>query len=67
MARKKAEGITLGRPKGRKSSPEKYKLHGKVNLINELLKANVSKRKIAKICKVDRNTLDRFIKQFLTE
>lgn len=67
LARKKAEGITLGRPKGRKSSPEKYKLHGKENLINELLKVNVSKRKIAKICKVDRNTLDRFIKQFLTE
>ena len=57
----------MGRPKGRKSSPEKYKLHGKENLINELLKVNVSKRKIAKICKVDRNTLDRFIKQFLTE
>mgnify|MGYP000206939817 FL=1 len=67
LARKKAEGITLGRPKGRKSSPDKYKLFGKQNLISELLKANISKRKIAKICKVDRNTLDRFIKQFLTE
>ena len=67
LARKKAEGITLGRPKGRKSSPNKYKLFGKENLISELLKANVSKRKIAKICKVDRNTLDRYIKQFLTE
>ena len=66
LARKKAEGIILGRPKGRKSSPDKYKLYGKENLIRELLKANVSKRKIAKICKVDRNTLDRFIKQFLT-
>lgn len=67
LARKKAEGITLGRPKGRKSSPNKYKLFGKENLISELLKAHVSKRKIAKICKVDRNTLDRYIKQFLTE
>ena len=65
--RKKAEGVTLGRPKGRKSSVEKYKLHGKENLIHELLKAKVSKRKISKLCKVDRNTLDRFIKQFLTE
>ena len=64
---KKAEGVTLGRPKGRKSSVEKYKLHGKENLIHELLKAKVSKRKISKLCKVDRNTLDRFIKQFLTE
>ena len=26
LARKKAEGIVLGRPKGRKSAPEKYKL-----------------------------------------
>ena len=67
LARKKAEGIILGRPKGRKSSPDKYKLFGKGNLINELLKAKVSKRKIAKICKVDRNTLDRYIKSFLAE
>ena len=55
LARKKAEGVTLGRPKGRKSSVEKYKLHGKENLIHELLKAKVSKRKISKLCKVDRN------------
>ena len=65
LARKKAEGVVLGRPKGRKSAPEKYKLFGKENLICELLKANVSKRKIAKICKVDRNTLARFIQHFL--
>lgn len=67
LARKKAEGIVLGRPKGWKSAPEKYKLHGKATLIQELLKANVSKRKIAKLCKVDRNTLDRYIKRFLSE
>ena len=65
LARKKAEGVVLGRPKGRKSSPDKYKLYGKRVLISELLKANVSKRKIAKLCKVDRNTLDRFIKLFM--
>ena len=51
----------MGRPKGKKSLPEKYKLFGKENLIKELLKAEVSKRKIAKICKVDRNTLSRYI------
>lgn len=64
LARKKAEGVILGRPKGRKSSPEKYKLYGKITLIQELIKANVSQRKIAKICKVDRNTLARFLKTF---
>lgn len=63
LARKKAEGVVLGRPKGRRSSPDKYKLSGKEILISELLKENVSKRKIAKICKVDRNTLARFIKR----
>ena len=61
LARKKAEGVVLGRPKGRKSSPDKYKLSGKEILIQELLKNGTSLRKIAKICKVDRNTLYRFI------
>ena len=61
LARKKVEGVVLGRPKGRKSSPDKYKLSGKEVLISELLKNGTSKRKIAKICKCDRNTLDRFI------
>ena len=61
LARKKAEGVILGRPKGRKSSPDKYKLSGKELLISELLKNGTSRRKIAKICKVDRNTLARFI------
>ena len=61
LARKKAEGVVLGRPRGKKSSPDKYKLSGKEVLIKELLKNGTSKRKIAKICKCDRNTLDRFI------
>lgn len=34
----------------------------KETLIKELLAVKTSKRKIAKICKVDRNTLDRFIR-----
>lgn len=63
LARKKAEGVVLGRPKGRKSSPDKYKLSGKEILIEELQKQSVSQRKIAKICKVDRNTLSRFLKR----
>ena len=67
LARKKTEGVVLGRPKGKKSAPEKYKLHGKKILIQELLKAEVSQRKISKICKVDRNTLARFIKTFMVE
>lgn len=67
LARKKQEGVILGRPKGRKNSPNKYKLSGKEQLIKELLEINVSKRQIAKICKVDRNTLANFIKGHLGE
>ena len=65
LARKRAEGVVLGRPKGRKSSPDKYKLSGKEILISELLKNGASRRKIAKICKVDRNTLARFIETII--
>lgn len=65
LARKRAEGVRLGRPGGRKNSPGKYKLSGKETLIKELLKEGVSKRKIASVCKVDRNTLSRFIASFL--
>ena len=67
LVRKKAEGIVLGRPKGRKSDPDKYKLSGKKTLITELMDAGVSQRKIAKICKVDRNTLARFLKNVVFE
>lgn len=67
LARKKTEGVALGRPKGRKSAPDKYKLSGKEALIKELLTVNLSKRKIAQICEVDRNTLARFIKEYLAE
>lgn len=65
LARKKAEGVILGRPKGARTSQEKYKLYQKRTLISELLQANVSQRKIAKICKVDRNTLGRYIHTFI--
>ena len=67
LARKKAEGVTLGRPVGRKTDESKYKLYPKKNLIYELLNAGISRRKMAKICKVDRNTLCRFINTFLLE
>lgn len=61
LARKKAEGVTLGRPKGRKSS--KVKLSGKENYIDELLMQGVSISEIARIYKVNRNTVSKFIKE----
>lgn len=64
LARKRAEGVILGRPVGRKTTPSSRKLYPKENLIRELLDNGTSKRQIAKICHVDRNTLDRYIKDF---
>lgn len=65
LARLKNEGVILGRPKGRKSSPDKYKLSGKENLIRQLLELGNSQRTIAKMCKVDRNTLAKFLKEVM--
>ena len=55
LARKKAEGITLGRPKGRKN--RKHKLTGKNEIITEMLQKGVNKSTIAKKLGVSRNTL----------
>ena len=60
LARKKADGVILGRPKGRKNS--NYKLSGKEALISGLLAEGISQNKISEIVKVDRNTLARFLK-----
>ena len=65
LARKKAEGITLGRPKGKKSS--RVKLSGKERTIRDLLDAGVSKSEIARIFKVNRMTVSNFIKERMQE
>ena len=61
LARKKAEGVVLGRPKGRKSS--KVKLSGKEDIIRELRAQKVSIKEISRIYKVNRNTVSKFIKE----
>lgn len=60
LARKKAEGIKLGRPKGRKST--NYKLTGKNRYIKDLRDKGLSKTQIAKILNVHRNTLSNYMK-----
>ena len=61
LARKKSEGVVLGRPIGKKSA--KVKLSGKEDVIRELLIQGVPKTKIAEIFKVNRMTLAKFIKE----
>ena len=60
LARKRAEGVVLGRPIGRKST--KVKLSGKEEAIRILLEQRVSKSEIARLFKVDRMTVDSFIR-----
>lgn len=60
LARKRAEGVVLGRPKG-SSKPEHFKLYGKDDVIRELLILGNSKTSIANSLKVNRNTLLNYI------
>jgi len=60
LARKRAEGVVLGRPKGRKSS--KTKLTGQEKKIKELLDKKVSYSAIGRILGVHRLTVSSFVK-----
>ena len=59
LARKRAEGVILGRPKGRKSS--KTKLTGQEKRIKELLDKKVSYSAIGRILGVHRLTVSSFV------
>jgi len=61
LARKRAEGIILGRPKGSKSS--KTKLTGQERKIQELLEKHVSFSAIGRILGVHRLTVSTFVKE----
>ena len=60
LARKRAEGVVLGRPKGKKSS--KRKLTGQEQKIKELLDKKVSYSAIGRILGVHRLTVSAFVK-----
>jgi DNA invertase Pin-like site-specific DNA recombinase len=61
LARKRAEGIKLGRPKGSKSKFKK--LSGKEHEIKRLVDKRVSKSAMARILSVHRFTLNRFLEE----
>lgn len=60
LARKKAEGVILGRPKGSKS--KSLKLSGREDEINELLKKKISVSAIGRLLGVHRLTVSSFLK-----
>ena len=65
LARKRSEGVILGRPKGKKSS--RVKLSGKEDTIRTLLEQGVPKTKIATIFKVNRMTVTKFINEHIVQ
>lgn len=66
LARRRHEGQTLGRPQGRLSKQEKYKLYSSHSLIVELLKQGLPKTIIAQKLKVSRNTLSKYVDTFIS-
>jgi DNA invertase Pin-like site-specific DNA recombinase len=61
LARKKAEGVVLGRPVGRKSS--RTKLTGQESKIKDLLNKRVSYSAIGRILGVHRITVSSYVKE----
>ena len=61
LARKRAEGVVLGRPVGRKSS--RVKLTGREQEIAAAMKLGFSRAAIARRCSVHRATLARFLSE----
>ncbi|MDR2717396.1 MAG: master DNA invertase Mpi family serine-type recombinase [Treponema sp.] len=61
LARKRSEGVVLGRPFGKK--PSKVKLTGHEKEIQKLLDKHTSKSAIGRILGVDRMTVAKFMKE----
>ena len=61
LARKKAEGVFIGRPKG--SLSKKVKLTGNEDKIRKYIKQGMSQREISLKLKVSTGTVNRFIKR----
>ena len=64
LARRKAEGIQLGRPRG-KSSKSSYKLNTKEQLIAKLRADGMSFKKISDKLHVNRDTVRNYYKKFI--
>lgn len=57
MKMKREEGVTLGRPKGARKSPEKSVLYGKEEQLHDLLSQGKNDREIAEALEVSQNTI----------
>ena len=61
LARRKAEGMPLGRKEGSRNT--RYKLDAKARTIEDLLSRGISREKIARECGVSKGTLIRWLKR----
>ena len=67
LARLKAEGKHIGRPKGNKNRPEVHPLYGKEEYIRKALASGKSQSQIARLLHCSRTTLRRFISTQMVE
>ena len=67
LARKKAEGVRLGRPRGRSFCKSSYKLHNREQQIAKMRTDGMSFRKIADILHVNRDTVRNYYYTFINE
>ena len=67
LARKKAEGVRLGRPRGRSFCKSSYKLHASEQQIAKMRTDGMSFQKIADILHVNRDTVRNYYYTFINE
>jgi DNA invertase Pin-like site-specific DNA recombinase len=67
LARKKAEGVRLGRPRGRSFCRSSYKLHNREQQIAKMRTDGMSFQKIADILHVNRDTVRNYYYTFINE
>lgn len=67
LARKKAEGVRLGRPRGRSFCKSSYKLHNREQQIAKMRTGGMSFQKIADILHVNRDTVRNYYYTFINE
>lgn len=65
LARLKAEGRIIGRPKGARTAKRFYRLHGKDAAIRKMREEGKSLHAISTKLHVNRNTLSRYIENFI--
>lgn len=67
LARLKAEGKVVGRPKGSRNSRETHPLHRHEAYIRKAIESGASQREISRHLRCSRNTLSRFIGEYMTK